>query len=264
MASITVPKLAKMKKKGEKISMITAYDFISAKFAEAAEIDIILVGDSLGNTVQEFDNTLHVTMDESIYHTRIVAAACKHAMVIGDMPFGSYQVSKELAISNAVRYLKETNASAVKLEGGALVADTIKAMVRAQIPVQAHIGLTPQSVHMMGGYKIARQEEILLEDAQKVQDAGAMSLILEGIPGEIAAKITEMVEIPTIGIGAGVHCDGQVLVWHDMLGYNEDFVPKFVKQYANVAKIIREALVDFKKEVKAGTFPTDEHTYEMK
>jgi len=214
--------------------------------------------------VQEFDNTLHVTMDESIYHTRIVSAACKRAMVIGDMPFGSYQVSKEQAISNAVRYIKESGAAAVKLEGGALVADTIKAMVRAQIPVQAHIGLTPQSVHMMGGYKIARQQEILLEDAQKVQDAGAMSLILEGIPGEIAAKITETVEIPTIGIGAGIHCDGQVLVWHDMLGLNDEFVPKFVKQYANLAETTRKALAEFKKEVREGTFPTDEHTYEMK
>ena len=183
-------------------------------------------------------------------------------MVIGDMPFGSYQVSKEQAIANASRYLKETSASAVKLEGGALVADTIKALVKAQIPVQAHIGLTPQSLHMMGGFKIARQEEKLIEDALKVQDAGAMSLVLEGIPGEIAKKITEAVEIPTIGIGAGVHCDGQVLVWHDLLGFNEDFVPKFVKQYANVAKIIREGLAQYKQEVKDGTFPTPEHTYQ--
>jgi len=262
MSKITAPKLAKMKKKGDKITMITAYDFISAKLAETCEIDLILVGDSLGNTVQEHDNTLHVTMDESIYHTRIVSAACKYAMVIGDMPFGSYQVSKEQAIANASRYLKETSASAVKLEGGALVADTIKALVKAQIPVQAHIGLTPQSLHMMGGFKIARQEEKLIEDALKVQDAGAMSLVLEGIPGEIAKKITETVEIPTIGIGAGVHCDGQVLVWHDLLGFNEDFVPKFVKQYAKVAKIIREGLAQYKQEVKDGTFPTPEHTYQ--
>ena len=178
MASITVPKLTKMKKKGEKISMITAYDFISAKFGEQAEIDIILVGDSLGNTVQEFDNTLHVTMDESIYHTRIVAAACKRAMVIGDMPFGSYQVSKELAISNAIRYIKEAGATAVKLEGGALVADTIKAMVRAQIPVQAHIGLTPQSQSALGGIKVQgktqKEAEQLIIDAKALDEAGVV------------------------------------------------------------------------------------------
>ena len=261
MSTITVPRLLKMKQKSDKITMITAYDYPSAKFADEAGIDIILIGDSLANVVQGATHTLKVTLEESKYHTRIVSYATKNAMIIGDMPFGSYQVSDEQAIENAIRYIKEGDAHAVKLEGGAHVAHTIKALVNAQIPVQAHIGLTPQSIHIFGGYKVQREEERLIEDALKVQDAGAMSLVLECIPGNIAAKITEKLDIPTIGIGAGVNCDGQVLVWHDLLGINDEFEPKFIKRFAHIANDIRKGLQDYVKEVKDETFPTDEHTY---
>ncbi len=261
MASVTVPKLRKMKAKGDKITMITAYDYFSAKFADEAGIDVILVGDSLANVMQGAPHTLKVTMEESIYHTRIVAAGAKRAMIIADMPYGSYQISNEQAVTNAIRFVKEADAHAVKFEGGAYVVDTIKAVVRAQIPVQAHIGLTPQSVHVIGGYKVQRDEKRLIEDALRVQDAGAMSLVLECIPGEIATKITEQLEIPTIGIGAGVHCDGQVLVWHDLLGINDEFEPKFVKRFAHLADDIRQGLQTYIREVKEKTFPTDEHTY---
>jgi len=223
MAVLTIPKLQKMAREGKKMVMITAYDFPSARIADQAGVDIILVGDSLGNAVQGAPNTLPVTLEESLYHAKIVARGCtERTLVVGDMPFGTYQESREQAIHNAVRYIKEAGVASVKLEGGALVQDKIRAMVDAQIPVMAHIGLTPQSLHVFGGHKVQRMEEKLLEDGKCVQDAGAWSVVLEGIPGEIAGKITESLEIPTIGIGAGANCSGQVLVWHDILGLNPD------------------------------------------
>ncbi len=257
---ITTTKIREMKKQGQVITMVTAYDFPSGKLADEAEIDLVLVGDSLGNVIQGNDHTLPVTLDESLYHTRIVARACKRAMVIGDMPFGTYQVSESQAIANAVRYLKEAGAHAVKLEGGRTQEATIQALVRAQIPVQGHIGLTPQSVHMMGGYRVQRIEDHLLADALAVQNAGAFSIVLEGMPGPIAEKITATLDIPTIGIGAGVKCDGQVLVWHDLLGLNEK-PAKFVKAYADLAGTIRGALAAYRDDVRARQFPTDQHTY---
>jgi 3-methyl-2-oxobutanoate hydroxymethyltransferase len=258
---ITIPKLLQMKQKGEKISMLTAYDYPFARIVDSAGIDMILVGDSLGNVIQGEDSTLPVTMDEMIYHTRIVSKGVTRAMVVGDMPFLSYQVSVEEAIYNAGRFLKETGASAVKLEGGALVSHIIKAISRASIPVQAHIGLTPQSVHQMGGFKVQRDEDRLIADAKEVEAAGAFSVVLEGIPADIAKKITETVSIPTIGIGAGRDCDGQVLVLHDMLGLNDRHLPKFVKKYANLIDDAKQAIETYVSEVGAGTFPGDEHCY---
>jgi 3-methyl-2-oxobutanoate hydroxymethyltransferase len=259
--TVTVTSLQKMKAEGKKISELTAYDYPFAQMLDESGIDIILVGDSLGMVVQGESSTLPVTMDQMIYHTKIVARAAKRAMVIGDMPFMSYQASISEAISNAGRFLKETAASAVKLEGGASVSELIRAITNAGIPVQAHIGLTPQSVHQMGGYKVQRDEERLLADAKKVQDAGAFSVVLEGIPTAIATKITESLYIPTIGIGAGPNCDGQVLVLHDLLGLNERHVPKFVKQYVKLSDLAKTALREYVREVQEGKFPAKEHEY---
>ncbi len=258
---ITIPKLLQMKQKGEKISMLTAYDYPFAKIVDTAGVDIILVGDSVGNVIQGESSTLPVTMDEMIYHTRIVSKGVQRAMVIGDMPFLSYQTSVEEAIYNAGRFLKETGASAVKLEGGAQVSHIIKAISKASIPVQAHIGLTPQSVHQMGGFKVQRNEDRLIADAKEVEAAGAFSVVLEGIPADIAKKITAAVSIPTIGIGAGRDCDGQVLVLHDMLGLNDRHLPKFVKKYANLWDEAKTAIETYISEVGTGKFPGDEHCY---
>ncbi len=260
-SQMTVTRFFKMKQKGEKIVALTAYDYSSAKIADESGVHMILVGDSLGMVIQGESSTLPVTMDEMIYHTRIVAGVAKNAMVIGDMPFMSYQPGLKVAIENAGRFLKETYASAVKLEGGATVRETIKALTEAGIPVQAHIGLTPQSVHMMGGYKIQRDEERLLSDARQVESAGAFSVVLEGIPSEIAEKITKALTIPTIGIGAGPHCDGQILVFHDMLGFNEGHLPKFVKQYARLGEAARAGIRQYAEEVCSGKFPAPEHCY---
>lgn len=259
--SVTVSTLLGMKEKGEKIVALTAYDYPFARLVDGAGVDLILIGDSLGMVVQGLDTTLPVTMDEMIYHTRMVARGAERAMVVGDMPFMSYQTSLEDAVYNAGRFLKESGATAVKLEGGAAVSDTIKAITEASIPVQAHIGLTPQSVHQMGGYKVQRDEERLLEDALKVEAAGAFSVVLEGIPAPIAKKITESIKIPTIGIGAGPDCDGQILVLHDLLGLNDRHVPKFVKQYARLIDEARSALKTYVDEVHSGTFPGPEHCY---
>jgi 3-methyl-2-oxobutanoate hydroxymethyltransferase len=250
-----------MKKNGEKIVSLTAYDYPTARMADESGVHMILVGDSLGMAVQGYSSTLPVTMDEMIYHTRMVGRAARTAMVVADMPFLSYQADMAEAIANAGRFLKETHASAIKLEGGATVKNTIRAISEAGIPVQAHIGLTPQSVHQMGGYKVQRDEERLMADALDVQAAGAFSVVLEGIPAHIAAKITEALVIPTIGIGAGPQCDGQVLVVHDMLGLTEDYLPKFVKQYAKLAGQVRSAIKDYVEEVQGGQFPSDEHCY---
>lgn len=259
--AVTIKTLMDMKQKQTRIVTLTAYDYPFARIADEAGVDVLLVGDSLGMVVQGGASTLGVTMDEMIYHTGIVARGAKRALVVGDMPFLSYQVSLSEAVYNAGRFLKEAGAAAVKLEGGAAVVDRIKAMTDAGIPVQAHIGLTPQSVHQLGGFRVQRDEERLLLDAEAVESAGAFSVVLEGIPGEITKKITSALKIPTIGIGAGRDCDGQVLVLHDVLGLNAGHVPKFVKQYAALRNDAMQGIERFVREVREGAFPGGEHTY---
>lgn len=254
------------KKKGkEKITMLTAYDFPMARILDQAGIDIILVGDSLGNVILGYPNTLPVTMEDMIHHTKAVARACSHALLIADMPFMSYQISVQEAVRNAGRFLQESGAEGVKLEGGMAVKDQIKAIVRCGIPVMGHVGLTPQSVHSFGGYKVQGKEEEaakrVLADAQAVEDAGAFSLVLEGVPLKLGQQITEKLKIPTIGIGAGPHCDGQVLVTYDLLGLYQEFVPKFVKRYADLHGIIHQAISTYKEEVEKGSFPTELHSF---
>lgn len=265
MPRITIEELLKKKREKRKIIMLTAYDYPFARLVDEAGIDAILVGDSLGMVVQGLENTLPVTMDEMIYHTKIVSRAVKNAMVIGDMPFMSYQAGIEDAVRNAGRFLKDAGATAIKIEGGAEVAGQIRAMTKADIPVMAHIGLTPQSIHRMSGYKVqGRTEESakrLIEEAHIAEDAGAFSLILEAIPAELAKRITEEVSIPTIGIGAGPHCDGQVLVLHDVLGLFERFLPKFAKRYVDLRDEVLKAIKAYKEEVEKGTFPSEEHSF---
>lgn len=260
-ARVTTSTLIKMKQDGKKITALTAYDFPFGRMLDEEGIDIILVGDSLGMVVQGKETTLPVTMDEIIYHTSLVTRACSRAMVVGDMPFMSYQGALDAAVENAGRFLKEAGASAVKLEGGADVCPVITACAKAGIPVQAHIGLTPQSVHQMGGFKVQRDEERLLKDARDVEAAGAFSVVLEGIPSPISAKITDTLQIPTIGIGAGPRCDGQILVLHDMLGINDRFLPKFVKKYVDLSAEARKGLKAYINEVQQGSFPSDEYEY---
>ena len=262
---ITVPQIVKMKQRGEKITCLTAYDYSFARLLDETGVEMLLVGDSLGCVIQGNHNTLAVTMDEMIYHTRAVVRGRKRALVIGDMPFMSYQASEEQALQNAGRFLKEAGAEAVKLEGGAAVRDTIRKIVDAGIPVMGHIGLTPQSVHQFGGYKIQGREksrrEMVLRDAEAVEQSGAFAVVLEGMPIDLAQEITERLSIPTIGIGAGIHCDGQVLVIHDMLGLFENFTPKFVKRYADVKAVVTGAVKDFIGEVKERKFPAEEHSF---
>jgi 3-methyl-2-oxobutanoate hydroxymethyltransferase len=258
---VTTSTLIKMKQQGKKITMLTAYDFPFARMLDKAGIDAILVGDSLGMVVQGKENTLPVTMDEMLYHTAMVSRACQRALVVGDMPFMSYQGSLNAAVTNAGRFLKEAGAAAVKLEGGADVCPVITALAKAGIPVQAHIGLTPQSVHQMGGFKVQRDEERLLKDAKDVEAAGAFSVVLEGIPSAISEKITQTLKIPTIGIGAGPQCDGQVLVLHDMLGINDRFLPKFVKKYADLASEAAKGVAAYIDDVQQGRFPSDAYEY---
>lgn len=258
---VTIPALWEMKKQQQKIVALTAYDYPLARMVDAAGIDVVLVGDSLGMVVQGHANTLPVTMDEMIYHTAMVARAARRALVIGDMPFMSYQTDPAAAIANAGRFIKEAGAAAVKFEGGAAVSPVIRAVVGAGIPVQAHIGLTPQSVHQMGGYRVQRDAARLLADAREVQDAGAFSVVLEGIPADIARTITESLAIPTIGIGAGPDCDGQILVLHDLLGLTDRKPPKFVKRYRNLADEIQTGLGAFRDDVREGRFPAAEHCY---
>jgi 3-methyl-2-oxobutanoate hydroxymethyltransferase len=245
--------------------MLTAYDYPFAKIIDEAGIDGIIVGDSVGMVVQGLENTLSVTMDEMIYHTKIVARAAQNSMVIGDLPFMSYQASVEEAVRNAGRFLKEAGASAVKIEGGAEVAEQIRAMTKSDIPVMAHIGLTPQSIHRMGGYKVQGKTDEsakrLLEEAHIAEDAGAFSLLLEAIPMSLAKRITEELSIPTIGIGAGPHCDGQVLVLHDVIGLFERFLPKFAKQYVNLKDQALQAIKDYKQEVEKGIFPSQDQSF---
>ncbi|NOY53504.1 MAG: 3-methyl-2-oxobutanoate hydroxymethyltransferase [Deltaproteobacteria bacterium] len=261
MPGVTLTDLAKKKAEGKKITMLTAYDFPFAALVDQAEIDMILVGDSLGVVVQGKENTLPVTMDEMIYHTEMVARATSHSLVVGDMPFLSYQASREEAVFNAGRFLKEAGAQAVKLEGGAAVEKTIEAIAAAEIPVMAHIGLTPQSVHKMGGFKVQKEMDRLVKDAKVVEKAGAFAVVLECVPGGIAKQITREISIPTIGIGAGVDCDGQVLVLHDLLGLFDRFVPKFIKRYAVLGEEALKALRQYKEEVEQGVFPGEEHTF---
>ena len=258
---ITVNTLFKMKSEGRKIVALTAYDFPFASMVDEAGIHLILVGDSLGMVVQGESSTLPVTMDQMVYHTRLVARGAPRAMVVGDMPFMSYQASTSKAVTNAGRFLKESEATAVKLEGGAAVCDVISAITGAGIPVQAHIGLTPQSVHQMGGFRVQRDEDRLLEDARRVEAAGAFSVVLEGIPSDISKKITAELRIPTIGIGAGPDCDGQILVLHDLLGLHDRHLPKFVKQYAQLRRAAVESIAKYREEVETGEFPAPEHCY---
>ncbi|HIF98028.1 MAG TPA: 3-methyl-2-oxobutanoate hydroxymethyltransferase [Myxococcales bacterium] len=261
---ITVRSLAQRKCKGEPFTMLTAYDFTFARIFDTAGIDLLLVGDSLGNVVQGFDTTLPVTLDEVIYHTRLVVRGARRSMVVADMPFGSYQVGPEDAVRSAIRFVKESGAHAVKLEGGALVAESIERIVRAQVPVMGHVGLTPQSVNAMGGYRVQGRGESgrarVIEDALAVQEAGAFAVVLEGIPADLGREISQTLRIPTIGIGAGPDCDGQVLVMHDLLGLG-DSPPSFVKQYAPLGALAEEAARAFAEEVVNRKFPDSMHSY---
>lgn len=263
----TVATLKKMKEENNKITMLTCYDYSTAKLMDAVGVEILLVGDSLGNTMLGYENTLPVTMEDMLAHTAAVSRGAKNALILGDMPFLSYQTSVYDAVMNAGRFMKEAGANAVKLEGGARVCPQIRAIVDADIPVCAHIGLTPQSVNAFGGFKVQGKSieaaRTLIEDAKRVEEAGACMVVLEGIPAKLAEIITDTVSIPTIGIGAGAGCDGQVLVYQDMLGMFTDYVPKFVKQFANVGEVMSRAFADYMQEVKAGTFPAQEHTYKI-
>ncbi len=252
---ITVPQFAALKKAGRKISILTAYDYPTAALVDAAGVEAILVGDSMSMVVQGHETTLPVTLDEMIYHAEIVGRAVQQALVIVDMPFPTYHLGIHKAIENAGRILKETRCQAVKLEGGVDQAGVIAGLVSAGIPVMAHVGLRPQSVHTMGGYKVQRDAAKLNADAQAAQDAGAFAIVLECIPSPIAAELTAKLTIPTIGIGAGTSCDGQVLVLHDLLGLTSGYVPKFVRQYADLRSIITNAVTRYRDDVRDGTFP---------
>jgi 3-methyl-2-oxobutanoate hydroxymethyltransferase len=264
---LTIQDIVMMKKSGEKISMLTAYDTSLAGLIDATGIEMVLVGDSLGMVLLGYDSTIPVTMEEMLHHCRAVSRGVKRAVLVGDMPFMSYQVSASEAITNAGRFLKEAGCEAVKLEGGTEVCDTVKAIVKAGISVMGHIGLTPQTVSQLGGYKVqgrdADSARKLLQSARDLDGAGAFSIVLECIPAQLSEEITRAVSIPTIGIGAGKHCDGQVLVTHDMVGMFEKSTPSFVKQYVNLAPQIKEAVATYYEEVKNGTFPSEEHSFNM-
>lgn len=264
---LNVRKIVELKGK-EKLVMVTAYDYPSARIAQDAGVDIILVGDSLGNTVLGYENTIPVTMDEMIIHTRAVRRGAEKTFIVGDMPFMSYQTGIEDALKNAGRFMKEAGTNAVKLEGGEEVTEIVHKLVQFGIPVMGHIGFTPQSVHEIGGYKVQGKDnasrERLLKGAKALEEAGAFAIVLEMVTDEVTKEITEMISIPTIGIGSGPHCDGQVLVWHDLLGMNPDFRPKFAKAYANLYEICRNALEQYRDDVKGGGFPSAEHTFTAK
>lgn len=262
---VTVRTLKRMKAEKRKLTMLTAYDATFASILDAAGVEMLLVGDSLGMVVQGDDNTLSVTLEDMIYHTRCVAQGARRAMVVGDLPFMSYQVSPEQALESAGRLIKEGKAHAVKLEGGAEIAEAVSRITRAGIPVIGHLGLTPQSFHAFGGFVVQgrspERAKQILEDALALQEAGACSIVLEGIPSKLAKEITEQLVIPTIGIGAGVDCDGQVLVMQDLFGMNPDFKPRFVKQYLNLHSVITGAVQSYIEEVKDSQFPSEEHTF---
>ena len=265
MMKNTVSTFREQKAKGEKISMLTAYDYSTAKLMDEAGINGILVGDSLGMVMLGYEDTLPVTMEDMIHHTAAVCRGAKNTLVVGDMPFMSYQVSVEEAVYNAGRLMKEGRCQAVKLEGGASVCPQIRAITNASIPVMAHIGLTPQSINAFGGFKVQGQSEEaakkLLEDAKAVEEAGAFAVVLECVPAKLAELISKSISIPTIGIGAGAGCDGQILVYQDMLGLFSDFTPKFVKKYANVGEMMTQAFRDYIADVQEGSFPAPEHTF---
>ena len=263
----TVLTFKKAKEEGTKISMLTAYDYSTASLMDAAGVNAILVGDSLGNVMLGYEDTVSVTMEDMIHHGAAVARGAKNAMVVIDMPFMSYQTSVYDAVVNAGRLMKEGRANAVKLEGGVAVASQIKAIVDAGIPVMGHIGLTPQSINAFGGHKVQgktiKAAKKLIEDAKAVEAAGAFSVVIEGVPAELAKLVTEKLTIPTIGIGAGKDCDGQVLVYQDMLGMYSDFTPKFVKKFANVGEVMKGAFAQYIEEINNGSFPTQEHCYSI-
>lgn len=263
----TVNTFKKAKENGEKLTMLTAYDYSTAKLMEEAGVESILVGDSLGMVCLGYEDTLSVTMEDMIHHTKAVARGAKETLVIADMPFMSYQTSVYDAVVNAGRLIKEGHANAVKLEGGIEVCEQIRAIVNASIPVCAHLGLTPQSINAFGGFSVQGKQEAaakkLLEEAKAIQEAGAFAVVLECIPEKLATFITENIQIPTIGIGAGAGCDGQVLVYQDMLGLYSDFVPKFVKQFRALGEEMKGGFRDYIKEVKEGTFPAKEHTFKI-
>jgi len=264
---LTIQDIISMKKNGERISMLTAYDASFAGLIDAAGIDMVLVGDSLGMVLLGYNSTIPVTMEEMLHHCRAAGRGVKRAVLVGDMPFMSYQVSPNEAISNAGRFLKEAGCDAVKLEGGTEICDTVKAIVKAGIPLMGHIGLTPQTASQLGGYRVqgrdADSARRLLQSARDLEAAGVFAIVLECIPAQLSEAITRMVSIPTIGIGAGKHCDGQVLVTHDMVGMFEKFNPSFVKQFAKLAPQIKDAVADYNKEVKNGSFPAEEHSFNM-
>jgi 3-methyl-2-oxobutanoate hydroxymethyltransferase len=261
---MTIPEFRKAKREGKKLIVVTAYDALFTRIVEQAGIEAILIGDSLGVVVQGKANTLSVTMDDMLYHTRLVAGAAQRALVIGDMPFMSYQASRDEALRNAGRFI-QAGAQAVKLEGGAAVVDHVSAMTQIGIPVMGHLGMTPQSVHQLGGYKVQGKgkdhAKTLLDDAIALAAAGAFAVVLEAIPAELAKAITDQLAIPTIGIGAGPHCDGQILVLYDLLGLFDEFVPKFVKSYAHLKADALQALRRYKEEVEQGKFPSDSESY---
>jgi len=263
---MTVPGLLALKKKGEKIAMISAYDFPTAQIADRAGLDVILVGDTLGMVMLGYETTLPVTMEEMLCHVKAVSRAKPRALVVADMPFMSFQISKEEAIRNAGRMIKEGGAEAVKIEGGKCIAETVEAMAAAKLPVMGHVGLTPQAVCKFGGYKVQGRTEpsraAILEDAVALEEAGCFSIVLEGIPWRLAKDITAKLRIPTIGIGAGPHCDGQVLVSHDLLGLYEGCQPKYVRKYADLATIMEGAFSSYVKDIKAGSFPSLEESYD--
>lgn len=264
---VTISDFEKKKGTGQKITMLTAYDYPTASLMDQAGLDAILVGDSLAMVVLGHDSTVPVTMDDMLHHCKAVVRGTAHSFVIGDMPFMSYQVSPENAVSNAGRFIKEAGCDAVKLEGGTEMVPVVKAIVAAGIPVCAHIGLTPQTATKLSGFKVQGKDAegamALIESARELENAGAFMIVLECIPDAVSARITEALRIPAIGIGAGKTCDGQVLVYHDVVGLFERFVPKMVKQYINLAPMVREALIQYKNEVEAGAFPGPEHSFTM-
>ncbi|SPD73530.1 3-methyl-2-oxobutanoate hydroxymethyltransferase [uncultured Desulfobacterium sp.] len=265
---VTIASLQKKKSSGQKITMMTAYDFPTASLVDQAGIDTILVGDSLGMVMLGYQSTVPVTMDEMLHHCKAVVRAAKRGFVIGDMPFMSYHISVEDAILNAGRFIKEAGCDCIKLEGGSEMAHVVEAIVRIGIPVCGHIGLTPQTATKLSGYNVqgkdAESAKALLQSARDLENAGAFMIVMECIPDMLAARITKELSVPTIGIGAGKDCDGQVLVYHDLVGLFERFTPKFVKQYVNLSPQIRDALVKFKNEVESGAFPGPEHSFAMK
>jgi len=265
---LALPELAEMKRRGQKIVMVTAYDAPGARFAEDAGVDVILVGDTAAMVVLGYEGTtVPVTMDEMIFLTKTVARSAYRPIIVGDMPFGSYQISDEDALRNAIRFVKEARADVVKLEGAGPSVSRARAIVGAGIPVMGHVGLTPQSATMLGGFKTqgktSEAARKLVDDALELEAAGCFSIVLEAVPAPVAAEITRRLRVPTIGIGAGVDCDGQVLVYHDLLGLTEGHLPRFVKRYANLSGEIRDALAEYAREVRAGSFPEKQHTYTM-